>query len=156
MKRKAALRGFLGFPIGIAIGYSITILISLVWGKGYYAPCVPELISSMGSEISAVVFQALLCGVLGAGFGAGSVIWEIEEWSIMKQTGIYFAVVSVIMLPIAYVSYWMEHTIAGFLSYLGIFALIFAFVWMVQFMIGKHNVRKMNENLHNVTGWKDQ
>ncbi len=152
MKKKIILRSILGFPIGIAIGYLITIFISLIWANGYYAPCVPELISATGNEINAVVLQALLCGLLGIGFAAGSVIWEIENWSIIKQTGIYFIIISVIMLPIAYFSYWMEHSIVGFFSYFGIFTLIFAFIWMIQFVIGKHNIKKMNENLHNVKG----
>jgi len=148
MKRKIVLRGILGFPIGIAIGYLITIFISLVWANGYYSPCVPELISAMGNEINAVILQAFLCGLLGAGFAAASVIWEIENWSIVKQTGIYFIITSIIMLPIAYFSYWMEHSVAGFASYFGIFVLIFIFFWLLQFVIGKHNVKKMNENLH--------
>ncbi len=156
MKKKIVLRSVLGFPIGIAIGYLITIFTSFVWAKGSYAPCVPELISAMGNEINAVVLQALLCGLLGTGFAASSVIWEMENWSIVKQTGIYFLIVSVIMLPIAYFSYWMEHSIAGFFSYFGIFLSIFAFFWLIQFAIGKHNVRKMNENLHNIKGGRDE
>ncbi len=148
MKKKVILRSIWGFPIGIAIGYFITILISLGWANGYYVPCVPELISTMGNEINAVVLQALLCVILGAGFAASSVIWEIESWSIIKQTGIYFMIISVIMLPIAYFTYWMEHSVAGVLSYFGIFVLIFAFIWIIQFVIGKHNVKKLNENLH--------
>ncbi len=150
MKKKIILRSILGFPVGIAIGYLITIFISLGWANGFYTPCVPELISVMGNEINAVILQAFLCGLLGTGFAASSVIWEIENWSIIKQSGIYFLITSVIMLPIAYLSYWMEHSIIGFFSYFGIFVLIFAFIWMIQFVIGKHNVRKMNENLHNI------
>lgn len=148
MKKKIISRSILGFPIGITIGYVITILISLGWAKGYYSSCAPELISIMGNEINAVILQAFLCGLLGSGFAASSVIWEIEDWSIVKQTGIYFLIISVIMLPIAYFSYWMEHSIIGFLNYFGIFVLIFAIIWMIQFVIGKHNVRKMNESLH--------
>ncbi len=156
MKKKIALRSILGFPIGIAIGYLITIFISLIWAKGYYAPCVPELILAMGNEINAVILQAFLCGLLGAGFAASSVIWEIEDWNIMKQTGIYFIIIATIMLPIAYFSYWMEHSIIGFFSYFGIFAVIFAFFWIMQFVIGKHNVRKMNENLHHANNNRDE
>ncbi|WP_434309336.1 DUF3021 domain-containing protein [Hominifimenecus sp. rT4P-3] len=150
MKKKLILRGILGFPLGITIGYCITILISLVWADGYYSPCVPELISVMGNEIYAVLFQALLSGLLGAGFGASSVIWEIESWSIVKQTGIYFGIVSVIMMPVAYFTYWMEHSMAGFLSYFGIFVLIFVMIWILQFVWGKQMVKKMNANLYKV------
>lgn len=156
MKKKIILRSILGFPIGIAIGYLITILVSLGWAGGYYAPCVPELISAMGNEINAVTLQALLCGVVGAGFAASSVIWEIENWGIIKQTGIYFTIASIIMLPIAYFLYWMEHSVVGFLSYFGIFVFIFVFIWIVEFVIGKQNVKKMNQNLHNVKDGRDE
>lgn len=148
MKEKILFRGAIGFPIGISIGYGITILISVIFAGGYYSPCVPELITAMGNEINAVIVQALLCGLLGTGFGASSVIWEIDNWGIVKQTGIYFLIVSVIMMPIAYFNYWMAHSIVGFLSYFGIFTFIFVIVWITEFFIGKHNVRKMNEILH--------
>ena len=144
MKKKLLLRGALGFPIGIAIGYVITICISLVWAGGYYSPCVPELAEALGSEIGAVALQALLCGLLGVGFAASSVIWEMESWSLVRQTGVYFFIISLIMLPIAY---WMEHSVAGVLGYFGVFVLIFAVIWGIQFAIGKRNVKKMNEKI---------
>lgn len=154
MKRKVFLRVMLGFPLGIAIGYLITIFISLVWANGYYSPCVPELADIMGSEINAVLFQALLCGLLGSGFAGSSVIWEMEDWGLVKQSGIYFLIVSVIMMPIAYVLYWMEHSLVGVLSYFGIFFLIFAVIWIVQYIIARHNVNKLNETLYNRQGIK--
>ncbi len=101
----------------------------------------------MGNEINAVIVQTILYGLLGVGFAASSVIWEIDSWSIVKQTGIYFSIISVIMLPIAYFAYWMEHSIVGFLIYIGIFTLIFIVIWIIQFSIGRYNVRKMNEKL---------
>lgn len=109
--------------------------------------CAPELAEALGNEIRAVILQALLCGLLGAGFAASSVIWEMESWSLVRQTGVYFLIISLIMLPIAYASYWMEHSVAGLLSYFGVFVLIFAVIWGVQFAIGKRNVKKMNEKI---------
>ena len=150
MKRKIFLRGLLGIPVGITIGYLITIFISLIWAKGYYSPCVPQLVETAGSEINAVILQTFLCALLGAGFGAASVIWEAENWGIVKQTGIYFLVISLIMLPIAYFAFWMEHSIKGFFIYFGIFALIFSVIWICQFVIGKINVKRMNEGLFEV------
>lgn len=148
MKKQIVLRGILGLPIGIAIGHFITILSSLILGNGYYSPCTPELIALTGSEISAVIVQTVLCGVLGAGCAAGSVIWEIEHWGIVKQTGIYFLLISFIMMPIAYVTHWMEHSLSGFMSYFGIFVLIFVVIWIIEFMIEKHNIDKINATLH--------
>lgn len=150
MKKKVILRGVLGFPIGVTIGYFITIFISLVWADGNYSPCVPELIETAGNEIRAVFLQAVLCGVLGAGFAASSVIWEMESWGLAKQTGIYFIVISLIMLPIAYITYWMEHSVRGFLSYFGIFVLIFVIIYVIELFIGKRIVKRMNDKLPDV------
>lgn len=152
MKKKLILRCKLGILPGIAIGYLITIVLSLICGQGYYSPCMPQLAEAAGSESQAVLWQALLSGVLGAGFGAASVIWEIEGWSIVKQSGIYFGIISLIMMPIAYVLCWMEHSVGGFLTYFGIFALIFVIIWVVEFVIGKRTVKKMNAHLQETEG----
>ncbi len=154
MKRKIVLRGLLGFPLGVAIGHSITIILSLIFANGYYTPCAPELIAVAGSEIHAVLLQTILCGILGSGFAACSVIWEIEHWSLVKQTGIFFLIVSVIFMPIAYVLYWMEHSLKGIISYFGIFVLIFIAVWIVQYAVGKRNIKKINNALDKKQGNK--
>lgn len=147
IKKKILLRAISGLPIGLSIGYLITIAISLIWADGYYASCVPALAETMGSEINAVILQAILFIILGMGFGGCSVIWEIEDWGIAKQTGIYFLIVSLIMMPIAYITYWMEHSFWGVVSYFGIFAFIFAIVWAIQYVRAKHNIKKMNEKM---------
>ena len=144
MKKQVFSRGLLGFPLGITIGYVITIVLSLGWGQGSYSPCVPELIDTMGSEIGAVVFQAVLCGILGAAFSACSMIWEMESWSIARQSCIYFLITSFVMMPIAYFSNWMPHTLPGFLSYFGIFVLIFVVAWVVQYFIWRDKINKIN------------
>lgn len=147
MKKKIILRGAFGIPLGVTIGCLISIFVSLVWAGGDYVPCEPELVTIMGSEIKAVIFQTALCGILGAGFAASSVIWEAEDWNLVKQTGIYFLLVSLIMMPIAYFNYWMEHSIGGFLRYFAIFVIIFVVIWIIQFLIIRQTVRKMNDSL---------
>lgn len=147
MKKKIIIRGILGFPIGVTIGYFISIFFSLGLANGYYSPCEPELISVMGSEINAVIMQTFLYGLIGISFAASSVVWEIEHWSVVKQTGIYFIINSLVMMPTAYFLYWMEHSVMGFMGYFGLFVLIFVLIWVMMLIIGKYNVKKMNANL---------
>lgn len=147
MKKRIFLRALLGFPLGIAYGYCITIILSLAFSDGAYYSCVPALVNTMGSESNAVLFQALLCGLLGSAFAASSIIWEMDNWSIAKQTGIYFLIASLVMMPIAYFTNWMEHTILGFALYFGIFVLIFIVVWATQYWIIRNKIKKMNEKL---------
>lgn len=147
MKKKAMQRGLLGFPLGICIGYIITIVGSLFWGDGNYSPYAPALADMLGSEIGAVVFQAILCGILGSGYTAASLIWEKDDWSIAKQTGIYFSVISIIMFPIAYFAHWMEHSLEGVLIYAGVFVAIFLVIWVVQYYIWKNKIEGINKKM---------
>lgn len=147
MKKKAFQRALLGFPLGVFIGYTITILISFFIADGYYSPCVPVLVDEFGSEIGAVVFQTVLCGLLGASFAAAPLIWEKENWSMAKQTGIYFFIIAIIMFPIAYFTHWMEHSVFGFLLYAGVFAAVFVFMWVVQYCIWKNKIKGINKKI---------
>jgi uncharacterized membrane protein (DUF485 family) len=147
MKKKLITRGLLGFPLGIAIGFVITVMISVCIGDGSFYPVTPELIKTIGNELGAVVLQTILCGIMGSGFAMASVIWEIDSWSLAKQSGIYFSVACIVMLPIAYAANWMEHSISGILSYAGVFVAIFVFVWLIQYFVWKNKIKKMNDRV---------
>ena len=87
MKKGIFVRIFVGLTVGIAISYLITIIISAAIGDGVYYPCVPSLVERYQNELVAVIVQTILSAVLGAGFSAASLIWEKDEWSLLKQTG---------------------------------------------------------------------
>jgi len=148
MMKKTILRALIGVPVGITIGYFITIIISLCVADGKFYSCEPEFINQFGSEINAVVLQTIFYVFIGSIFSASSVIWEIEEWSIVKQTGIYFTITALTMLPIAYVTRWMEHSVSGFLLYFGIFFVIFMVIWITNYMFWKRKVKTINEKIN--------
>ncbi|MCI5510453.1 MAG: DUF3021 domain-containing protein [Eubacterium sp.] len=145
MKKQIIKRGLFGFPVGIAIGFVITLIISACVGDGNFYPVMPELIDTMGNELNAVILQTVLCGIMGTGFAMASVIWELDSWSLAKQSGTYFLIACIMMLPIAYIANWMEHSIGGFLSYVGIFVAIFVAVWLAQYLSWKRKIKKMND-----------
>lgn len=144
MKKKLILRGLLGLPVGISIGFIITIIISVFIGNGKFYAVTPELAAAMGNELNAVILQTVLCGIMGIGFAMASVIWEIDSWSLAKQSAIYFVIISAVMLPIAYAANWMKHSAAGVISYIGIFAAIFVIVWLTQYFSWKVKIKKIN------------
>lgn len=147
MKKKIIERTIPGFFMGIAIGQIISVLISLVSGNGEFIVCAPEFTELVGNEAAAGAVQTLLCGVMGAGFAAASVIWELDSISIAAQTGICFGIYSIIMFPIAYFANWMEHSAAGILSYAGIFIASFGLVWVIQYFIWKKKIKAINEKI---------
>ena len=147
MKKEALLRGLLGVPIGMAIGQVVSIASSLSWGGGQYLPATPQLIEACGGLLGAVVVQTILCGLIGAGFAAGSVVWEVEAWSLARQTACNYLISLVVMLPAAYINHWMAHSVAGVLVYFLIFTVIFAVIWLVMYLRMRRSVRAMNDKL---------
>lgn len=148
MKKRIIGRGLLGLVIGIAVGFIIALLLSVYIGDGTFYPVRPELTQSMGNELNAVIAQTILCALLGAGFGMASVIWEIDAWSIARQTGVYFAIACAIMFPVAYFANWMEHSLGGVLSFVLIFVLIFFLAWIIQYALWKNRIKKINAGIH--------
>lgn len=147
MKKKVLIRCLQGAPIGLAISYTVSIALSMIFGNGWYSAVVPELIEDFGNEINAVTVQAVCSLICGAAFGGASVIWEAESWSILRQTVTHFAVTSLAMFPIAFFTRWMGHTVFGALIYFGIFFGIYLFIWAVQYWLIKAHVEKINEKL---------
>lgn len=147
MKKKIRLLGFFGFPVGIAIGFILSIVISLLVGTGDYYPVPSQLAETMGSELKAVILQTVLCGIMGSGFAMSSVVWDMDSWSLAKQSGIYFLLSAIVMFPIAYITHWMNHSVSGILSYIGIFVAIFLIIWITRYLIWKRKIRRMNAHL---------
>lgn len=148
--RKALLRGILGAPIGIFIGYTITILIALFNKEvGEYYPVVPQLAAQMNGEITAVVVQYVLMAVMGYGYALSASVFEIEKWGIAKQTMINFLIITISTFPIAYACYWMKHSLIGILSYVGIFIVIYIIIWALKMYFWSRRIRSINEKLKN-------
>ena len=145
LKKQALKRFIYYFPVGILVGHIISIIFSFIYGNGYYLPCSPSLINKIGNEINAFTLQTILCGIIGSSFACLSVIFEIGKWSLLKQTVIYFVTNAIITMFIAYNLYWVEHNINSILSYFLIFTIFFVIFWIIQYLIFKNNINKMNK-----------
>lgn len=147
MRKEMSVRGIVGFFAGVTIGTFIPIVSSLIYGDGNFYPVNPGILETFGNEINAVLAQSLLCGLLGVCFGAGSIIWEMDDWSILKQTILHLLLSSVVMFPLAYVMQWMEHSVKGILTYVGIFSGIYACIWIVSYLKWWGRIRKLNNKM---------
>ncbi len=133
---------------GLFITQLVGVIVSLCIADGNYYPVVPSLTESIGSEIGAVIFQTVCSLLYGAVFGGMSIIWELDNWSILKQTVVHFLVVSFVSFPIAYVTEWMEHSIVGGITYFAVFAVIYAFIWFSQYISVRKRINEVNKKLN--------
>lgn len=150
MKKQIIFRMLIGFPLGIMISNIITIIVSYSIGKGQYYPVVPSLIQQIGNETTAVVVQLVLSGIYGAIWAGSSVIWEIEDWSLLKMTVTHFLINSVATFPVAYYTHWMEHNLAGIAAYFGIFIAIYAGIWVGLFGVWNRRVKQINTKIQEI------
>ena len=144
--KKAWKRVPLGMIIGLTISTVITILNSL-GGDGQYQAVVPALIEDCGSEINAVVAQALCSLLYGGIIGAASVIWE-TDWSLTEMTVVHLLVISLTMLPIAYLMRWMNRTVRGVLLYIVFFLVLYAIIWIISYRRTQRQLREINKKLN--------
>lgn len=148
MKKKAMLRGLLGVPVGVTIGNVITMAASFAFApNGRYSAVVPAMATMCGSEIAAVALQFVLCGVMGFVFAAMSVIWESEKLNLAAQSAINFIISVCTMIPIAYVCHWMDHSLEGVFQYIGVFAGIYASVWVTMYFVYRARVKAINDKI---------
>ena len=57
-------RGALSFPIGLGLSQLVNIIISLSMGHGAYISVMPDFAALFSNELTAVIAQALLTGLL--------------------------------------------------------------------------------------------
>lgn len=147
MKKNILLRCLIGAPLGLAISTIITIVISVATGDGTYYAVVPELIGDCGGELNAVILQSVLSFLYGAAWAGATAIWEIERFSITKQTILHLVICSAATLPIAYFCRWMPHNGQGIAIYFGTFIAVYCVIWLVLYTGMKRRIRQLNEKI---------
>lgn len=147
MKKKIIFRGLIGAPIGIMIVTFILIFISISQKDGVFYAITPELLNVSKNELSAVIFQTVCVLIYGSIWGMASIIWDMEEWSILKQTLTHLIVVSISTFFVAYNLYWMPHSILPIISYFIIFFIIYLIIWIIKYLSIRKKIIQINEKI---------
>ena len=147
IKKAVAKRAILGFIYGVFIGQTILILESLMARDGNFYAVSNSLLNLVGTKIGAVIVQYFLTGVIGTTFAATTVIFEIDEWSLLRQTILHFIITSVVMYIAGFLCGWFPHTVASTLVWFGVFIVIYIIFWICFSTYYKNKVKKINEAL---------
>lgn len=137
-KKETLKRALLGVPLGIAIGTTITLIIAVIM-KG-----------DMGSAHDSLAYYTrgyFISALIGAVFGAASVIWDVEEWSLLRQTITYFILTIVTHLSCALAARWIPFELFAILMYIGIYIVLFAIIFVIVYSVQKKRVEQVNKAL---------
>ncbi|MCC3270156.1 DUF3021 domain-containing protein [Arthrobacter gengyunqii] len=110
---QAVLRG--GIPLVIMSGISVAL-----YAQG-------EAKDGRGTLFAALVFGVVL---------AASVIYDVERWTLARQTVVHFAVMIVTVLPLLFVSGWFPtRTAVDCFAIVGTFLLVGLVLWTAAFVV---------------------
>ena len=138
-KRQFILVSVIGAVIGIAIW-----LIMLLTHN-------PKALSDGSHSSDIIILNVILSAVFGALCMGGAVVYDIEEWSILRATFTHFVIVfasfNVVGLSLKWfsfgsVEYWIIHAIM---------IVAYILIWLFQYLIFKRKVKELNRELEN---WK--
>ncbi len=138
---------FNGAILGVFIGFCISILISILYGKGDYIFVTPELVAKKGNEINAVIFQGILYMIYGIISNLSSIVYEKDKMNMVEKTAIHFFITIVNFSIMAKLSLWLIFDFIFIIIFFIIFFAIYLFIWSICYFYNKNLVNKLNTKL---------
>lgn len=143
MWKKSLLRGLVSYCISVTATLLVSMLLTVF---GQKAICVPSFMLRAGGELTASLLQPLMIGLIGFAFGAGSVLFEIERWSLLKQGAVHLAITAAVWFAVQLFCFYpltppamIIFAASAFVSY--------AITWGAQYFILHDTVRRINERI---------
>ena len=117
---------------------------------GYIAGCIIGLCFALqreGFTLASSLPDILMGGIPGAIAMGTAVIYDIEEWSLLRATVTHFLIVMVVTLLASFVLKWFEPWSTAFWIMLAVVAVGYFIVWLIIYRCYKKQIRKLNELL---------
>lgn len=130
--KKATLLGLAGFALGVLVGIGFT----LAGSSGGLKEALPHL---------------LMGGIQGAAAMGGSVMYEIESWSIARATATHFLLVFGLFFLISFTMGWFRPDDPALWIFVAAMAAGYVLIWLIQYLACRRKIRQMNDDLRK---WK--
>ncbi len=150
IKNRAITLGSIGFGLGVIIGTIITcVSATYSYADGVTHICAVELVEACGgNELAAFVIQAIVSGLMGLEGMGLSVVYRIEEWSLLKATVVHFAVTVTCFYATAFsLCWWTVKDVGMNLFMLGIFLAEYVLIWVINYLVSKARIARINKDL---------
>ena len=128
MRKKAILLGFIGYVCGCVIG-----LLFALQNENF--------------NIRESLPSSLLGGIPGAIAMGSAVIYDIEEWSLLRATATHFLVVMGVILFACFLLKWFPPWSPAFWIMLAAELVGYVIIWLIMYYCFRKKVRELNEML---------
>lgn len=146
--KKIIKAGILGMPLGITIGLIIALIFSYLNHTDYLMASSPQFFTNFSSNLDGTTFSILLWALMGFVFSSSSLVFNIENWSITKQTVIHFITTFILFTILACLAGWFPLQATFFIYYFIEFLIIYLIVWTTTMAIEKKKINELNRLLN--------
>ena len=149
LKNKFILKFSIGFSMGMLFCTIITSIMTTQHindGTTYF--CDPSFIKMFNNELVAFIVQSIISGLYGAICFGSTVIYEIEDWSILNTTLTHFFITIISFFVTAFTLKWWPST--DFITnaiFVIIIIIIYFIIWLVQYLIYKKEVKIIQSDI---------
>lgn len=133
--REIMRRGFRGMAFGVFINQALFAIMTSFFG----------LEGSI--EFNALAQQFIISALFGFYAIAISIVFEIDSWSLLRQTIVHFILLSVVYFPVAIYANWLpEYTVAR-IPFAVFYILVYIIVWFTFKAYWKKKAMEINVEL---------
>lgn len=131
---KGLKRGLFGIPFGIAYGTTITLII-----MAFSQTDIQYLTKA------SFVKSYFASAVVGFSFASTSVTWEVEKWSLLKQTILHFVPTYAVLLLAGLWAEWFSLNVKEMVLFFVIFVVIYAICFFAMRWFFNRKAKEINE-----------
>lgn len=140
MRKKALIYGVIGLFVGLFVGN----LISFLSSDHVFPWVAPEFAQQIGNGTVAFLLQSLIYALDGAVCMGGMVLYDIDEWSLLRATLTHYVIVVLAYLLMSLLLCF-SNSVWETLIILGIMTVIFFIIWLIIYLVYRKQVKELNE-----------
>ena len=143
--KKIAKRGIDGITYGVTIGMILSLIFSYLAGSSRYYPSTPAFVAGFNNNLTATLISVLLWMVIGLFSAYSSIIFELENISLLIKTVIHFCLVYAIVLAVGIYLKWF--TSSGFILVTISFLVVYTTIWVITWLTIKNDIKRINQQI---------
>lgn len=92
-----------------------------------------------------IIFQFLGSGLMGVVGMGGTIVYDLEDWSLLKATLVHYILSFSTMFVLSELLGWFDHNILGIVFIA--FSIVYLFIWTANYLNWKLQIGQLNRDL---------
>ncbi len=140
---------YIGFSMGAILGVVLTAVITtLVIHDENLHLYTTAFSRTIENPLAAFLVHSFACGLLGMIMLGAAMIYEIDEWDLLKATTVHFIIIIISFYLAAFSLRWFSPTnLKAVCASLIMFVAMYSCIWLSQYLSCKEQVKEINRQL---------